>query len=564
MLLKTIEKLTVALGFAAAIAAAVVTLPERPAQSQQATLADPVEQGLSSDNVYIDPAVHAFDKATLEAAAVQGHDIASRRTTVRIAVLKTPPGSTIGHNTRERDLLTRQYAQRVHDELNLGKNPLILLTDRYKMLVVIAPELNADKRRALETEFWTNVGNDKKHPTAALAQLAEQVAGETNRTEYGNTWIMWVIFLVVVGGIAVLIAVALRRKKRELAQLREPIQALRTNVLSGIEYLDNYMDVLPKNNPDSDQVRIYRQAASDKFDQASKIIDRATEASDLHRAQALLDRAQADVEQGRRYLDRATGGTGNIPGDDAMRPQPLPASQAEAEAIPQDQRGVSFFSGQPAPLGSLVPVTITLNGQSRQVLVTPEEADELRQGRMPQVRAFQQGSQWVPWYEYQSYDPYRDYWQYQNSGWGGFGSGVLTGFIGAELLGSMFAPSYGYGSPWAYSTDNAYYQGYADAARQNDMNGWDNGAGGGFGGDSFNNDGGGWGGSSGDATSMSAPDTIFGQSGTDWSGDPSGTDWSGDSGGSDWSGDSGGSDWSGGDSGSDSGGGDSGGGGGDW
>ena len=76
-------------------------------------------------------------------------------------------------------------------------------------------------------------------------------------------------------------------------------------------------------------------------------MERATEMSDLNRAQCLLDQAQADVGQARRYLDRATGGTGNIPGDEAMRPQPLPESQPEVTRIPANQRGVSFFSSRP-------------------------------------------------------------------------------------------------------------------------------------------------------------------------------------------------------------------------
>ena len=222
--------------------------------------------------------------------------------------------------------------------------------------------------------------------------------------------------------------------------------------------------VCRRTTPDSDQVRAFRQAADGKYEQAAKILDRATEVSDIQRAQGLLQGAQSDVQQSRRYLDRATGGTGNIPGDDAVRPQPLPENERQVQAVPQNQRGVSFFSSQPAPLGSLVPVTITVNGESRQVLATPEEAEELRQGRMPQVRSFNVNGQYVPWYEYSSYDPYRDYWQYQNAGWGGFGGGVVAGLVGAELLGDLFAPrgygyggfgygGYGYSTPFAFSPD---------------------------------------------------------------------------------------------------------------
>jgi hypothetical protein len=163
--------------------------------------------------------------------------------------------------------------------------------------------------------------------TGGTARLSHSVASAINTGEFKSSAVLIVVFFLISGGITVLIISAYRKKKRDLLAMREPIDALRTNVLSGIEYLDGYMDVLPKNNPDSDQVRIFRQSASQKFEQAARIVDRATEASDLMRAQGLFDRAQADVQQARRYLDRATGGTGNIPGDDAMRPQPIPAGQ---------------------------------------------------------------------------------------------------------------------------------------------------------------------------------------------------------------------------------------------
>ncbi len=142
----------------------------------------------------------------------------------------------------------------------------------------------------------------------------------------------------------------------------------------------------------------------------------------------------------------------------------LPNNQPQVDAVPQDQRGVSFFSGRPAPLGALVPVTVTVGGQSRQVLATPDEAEELRQGRMPQVLAFQTGGRSLPWYAYDGYDPYRDYWRYENAGWSGYGSGIVAGFVGAELLDGMLMPAYGMGgySPYAYAADMPGYENYAN------------------------------------------------------------------------------------------------------
>ncbi|MEO7717761.1 MAG: hypothetical protein ABIY70_16295 [Capsulimonas sp.] len=434
---------------------------------------DPGLQTLLAGNVYVDPRLTDVNQGALEEAAKQGRD--NPHTFIKIAALDTLPN---GYRTRG------EYTTKLHDSLNLGKNGLVVVvfhnhpnTTGQAGITVVSDGLTKAEETQLAKEAQPLILRDK---TEGISALAQNVASKVNNKEYGGQAFLWGIFLVVVLAVVVLIVMALRKKKQNIAVAREPVEALRGNVLQGIEYLDNYGDVLPKNNPDSDQVRAFRQAASNKYDQASKILLSATEVTDINRAQGLLDRAQADIEQGRRALDRATGGTGNIPGDDAFRPEPLPASQPEVESIPQNQRGVSFFSSQPAPLNNLVPVTITVNGESRQVLATPEEADDLRRGQMPQVRAFNVNGQQVPWYAYNQYDPYRDYWHYQNSGWGGFGGGLLAGWVGAEVLGSLFAPHYGGGfghSGYAYSTDNAYYQGYNDAANfgggQNDAGGVD-------------------------------------------------------------------------------------------
>lgn len=418
---------------------------------------DPAFQALSSSNVYVDPRLRGVDQSRLQQAAMQSQD--NPHTLMKIAVLATLPAgySSIG-----------QYAGRLHRSLNLGKNGLVVvvLSGRVQGVSVVTTGLSQEENSRLARQYAPAIA---ANPTEGTAQLAQAVAGDINSKEYRSTTSLWLFFLVVVIAIIALIVSASRRRKQRVAQAREPVEALRANVLSGIEYLDGYMDVLPKNNPDSDQVRAFRQSASAKFDQGAKLLDHVTDIGDIQRAQTMLQAAQQDVQQARKALDRATGGTGNIPGDDAVRPDPLPESQPEVQAIPADQRGVSFFSSQPAPLGKLVPVTITVGGQSRQVLATPAEADELRQGRMPQVRAFNVGGRQVPWYEYDGYDPYRDYWRYQNAGWGGFGGGALAGFVGAELLGSLFAPHYGYGgggyAPYAFATDTDYYRGYHDAVQ---------------------------------------------------------------------------------------------------
>jgi len=431
------------------LALAGLLLSGHAVRAQQGGL-DPAFQALSAGNVYVDPRLGGVNAQTLEQASMQAQG--NPHTRVKIALLAALP---LGQGSRN------DYAHQLHQTLGLDKDGLVVvaLRGRGAGVSVVSTGLDPQESTRLAKQYAPAIVTN---PTDGTAALAQAVASDINGKEYRSSAGLWGVFLVVVLVIGGLIIAATRRKKQTLTAARGPIQAQRDQVLSGIEYLDGYMDVLPKNNPDSDQTRLFRQSASAKYEQAVKIMDRATEATDLSRAQALFTQAQADVEQARRYQDRATGGTGNIPGDDAVRPQPLPESQPAVAAIPADQRGVSFFSGRPAPLGALVPVTITLGGQSRQVLVTPDEADELRSGRMPQVLAFQQGGRYVPWYDYNAYDPYNDYWRYQNAGWGGFGGGIVAGFVGAELLSGLLMPAYGMGySPYAYATDMPMYQGYA-------------------------------------------------------------------------------------------------------
>ena len=466
---------------------------------------DPVYAALSTSDVYVAPGVSGIDAQVLQQAATQSED--KPHTRVKIAVLTALPPEYLANLRRamaRNSQLASQvgghvrafYTFQLHKALGLDRTPLVLvvLHGVNPGVTVWTTALTPSARLHLEEQYGPAIASD---PQAGTDQLALAVASEINRKEYGSSMILWGVFLLVILVITALIVSAGRKKKAEMRVLRGPITALRENVLSGIEYLDGYMDVLPKNNPDSDQTRAFRQSASAKYEQGVKILDRATEMTDLNRAQALLDQAQADVQSARHSLDRATGGTGKIPGDDALRPPPLPVSQPQVDAIPEGQRGVSFFSGRPAPLSSLVPVTITLGGQSRQVLVTPQEADELRQGRMPQVLAFQSGGQSQPWYEYGGYDPYRDYWRYENSGWGGFGNGMVAGYVGAELLGGLLSPGYGMGgySPYAFATDMPAYQGYADPGYADPgyaSSGFDNGAGdfsGNTGGDFFTDNG---------------------------------------------------------------------------
>ena len=96
--------------------------------------------------------------------------------------------------------------------------------------------------------------------------------------------------------------------------------------------------------------------------------------------------------------------------------------------------GVSFFSSMPAPIASLVEVTVILGGTPRQVLSTLDEAKAISSGKVPLVRAFTFRGKTMPWYEFAGYDPYSHYWPAVERNWV-WSSGKLTAsWIGVDRL----------------------------------------------------------------------------------------------------------------------------------
>jgi len=452
------QKFQAAVGRVSAAAGGAPGSPIGLTQTAAASGRDPAFQTLASSNVYVDPRIQGVDSLQLQQAAQSdgamtlGSD-SNPHTIVKVAMLAELPRAY-----KSRD----QYASDLGNALSLDKNGLVVvvLAGHGAGVSVVDTVLSRDANQQIAK---AHVGAIAANPTKGTVELTEDVGRSINNHEYRGAAMLWVVFFIVLIIVAALVIRALAGRRSTLAHAIAQIEPEKNDVLRGIEYLDNYVDVLPHGNPESDNVRQYRQAAALKLEQAEKILANATDPSDVQRADAILRQAGDDIRHARRSLDIATGGTANIPGDDALRPPPIPDSQQAVQAIPPDRRGVSFFSSQPAPLNSLVPVTINVNGQTRQVLATPAEAAQIQQGQMPQVRAFQVGGQTVPWYEYESYNPYNDYWRNQNAGWGGFGGGAVAGFVGAELLESLFRPHYGWGggySPYAYMPDNDYYQGY--------------------------------------------------------------------------------------------------------
>lgn len=111
-----------------------------------------------------------------------------------------------------------------------------------------------------------------------------------------------------------------------------------------------------------------------------------------------------------------------------------PENQAELDAIPDDQLGISFFSSRPLPLDALVDVTILVGGRTHTVKATQQEVDDYRDGRSPQVRAFTVDGKTIPWYEWESYAPLYHYYPARHANWSGFINNVIPCNVPIEKL----------------------------------------------------------------------------------------------------------------------------------
>jgi hypothetical protein len=314
---------------------------------------------------------------------------------------------------------------------------------------------------------------------AALVAAARATSGEVvsdRRTDTNRSNGLLFLALAGAGGF---VGYRSLKKKRAMDAARHPVDALRRQALDNLTYVDGYLDLLPAGG-DSERARALRGEAYEQYAQATAMAQQARTPDDLRRTQPMLQSALAQLEECRAAIDKATGGTGvamaipTLPSlatdseraAEAARLKPVEAVQTPqerdllqhaVEEIPENERGVSFFSGRPMPMRDLVPVQIVIQGQKREVLATRDEAEAIARGETPNIRAFEQDGRYVPWYENRNYDPYRDYY----GGWGGFGGGGFGSLVNLYLLTHMFGGGlfggYGYGAPTV--VNNHYYGG---------------------------------------------------------------------------------------------------------
>jgi hypothetical protein len=414
---------------------------------------DPLAKALQQSNVYVGKTLRSqIDEGALRAIA----DRAPAERPLKIAVVTQLPETGRQYGTRDR------YTKALHDYLGLGSGTLLITTHngtsvatdaltRQQISQIVqqnAPYIQNDPvdgiRRTVDAIYARPPTMPAQAP--ALNNAPGPFRQPPPETGGGLSDYWWLLPVAGVGG-AFWLGKKAADKRRAMMAAMQPVKRLHREVVEGISYADNYLDLLPASD-DATAARQARQEAAALLEQAKSYARSARTPDDYRRAQALLEQAQEQVAACRKHIDVATGGTGvavAVEGTD-YKATPATATQAapvlpniHPEDIPENERAACFFCSRPARITDLTPVTITLNGQRRKVLACADDVRIIQNGATPEVRTVEENGRSIPWSQSRAYDPYRDYDRYPPVYAPGYGSND-GGFFTGLLLGSLLSP----------------------------------------------------------------------------------------------------------------------------
>jgi hypothetical protein len=434
-------------------------MAQRESGSPFAT-SDPLAKALGQQDVYVGKSLR--DRVDAEAL----RDIAARAPAdrpLKIVVLTQLPESGRAYGTRER------YTKALHDYLGLGRGTLLVVNSRGVSIATdaLSREQSAQIARQYVGQIQRDPVNGIRSAVTALdaavaksgAQTGQEAAPNANlrepqrEPEGGGLADYWWVLPVGAGvGGVIWLGNKAAKKNRAMQQVREPVRRLHAQVVEGISYGDNYLDLLPESQ-DATAARQARQEAAALLDQGTELTRHAREPEGYGRAQAVLEQAHEAVEKMRHHIDVATGGTGFAVGIEGTEYKATPVTEdgtvgaqaapvvpgLRAEDIPEKERGACFFCSRPSRISDLTPLTIVLKGQRRKVLACADDVEIVKHGATPELRTVEEEGQRVPWYRSNRYDPYRDYDRVPPAyapGYGGYNGG---GFFDGLLLGTLLS-----------------------------------------------------------------------------------------------------------------------------
>lgn len=282
------------------------------------------------------------------------------------------------------------------------------------------------------TNAVTSLATSVQKAAAAKPAAKARVSGSTQtqpvvppKTE-SSPLTSFLCLAIPIGLIAAVIFAVKAGARQKVAASRRAAEERKSTAIQALAYIDSY-DGLYTDGRDAEALKQYRTRMGEYFDDGSMKLKAATTVQDYDQANYTFQQVLNDFDASKEHLNALTGGTGvayTIP----------PVVNSTRAPMFEPVEGVSYFSSEPSQ--ELVPVEVNFGGSRKTVMVTPQERDELLDGRMPQLRGqYDQRGQFVPWYQVQGYDPYRDY-----------GSrNFLWDYMAMSAISNMFMPHYGFG-----------------------------------------------------------------------------------------------------------------------
>lgn len=415
------------------------------------TNASDIFNALASGNVYVVPSLqNEIDAGQLEQTAAEAAPLK-----VKILVVK----GLGGYQSRE------ALAEDIRKRLRLDENSVVIVATP-KGVSGSSGRLSNDQINQAIQAAGIDTVLAQQGPTAMIAEATRSVINKSRTDRSSDSGGLVGGLAIAAIGVGGFLLIKRAKREGELRSARERVETRLRDVVTDLSYVDGYLDLLPASD-DATQAKRLRASAFEKYDTAKGLIKTGKTVPEIEQGLPLLQDAKQELVECRKAIDRATGGTGvamSVPdlpdlatdvekarryraAEEIRSAEERSRMQRELGDLPEEERGVSFFSGQPMPASLLVPVTVVIAGHKRTVMATPEEAEQIRNGHIPPIRSFQDPvtRQYVPWYEYRDYDPYRDYYAY-NSNLLATSMMIDLAILSAQLGAGVYS-HYG---PWGY------------------------------------------------------------------------------------------------------------------
>ena len=397
-----------------------------------------IVKALESSSVWVSPNMQNVADPTAIQNAIRG---ANRP--VKVVVMDRLPGGSgnIG-----------QFALKLHGYLNLDRDDGLVIVVTGAPRNVAAYGGGYIKNDALAITKIVS-GASKTFTTqgypAGIAQIVQEFdAAEKSEQRSGTIGLLTIIGVPTAG------IIWWRRRKKannavQLEQLRQQTRDLSSKLAPQYEKLDSDYEyaVLGETDPNrKKQLQEMHARAGEAFSGAMKQLNVASDLAAYSGAQRALNAAAQEMQRARNVLEgnpadagvSRTANQNNGQGqsqtagaaDDAYEIPPLGTDEPGARA----GYALDFFTSEPVPRDSMVPVEIEIGGQRRRVWASPQSAQRALNGQ-PQVATINANGRQMPWYNApQSYNPWNDW-----------GSTMLNMMAVNMMMDSIFRPHYGYG-----------------------------------------------------------------------------------------------------------------------